>query len=178
MDVGVNDVEQNAFGICIHFLYIVDTFHRFFVVRSVFPGRTQEIYAGDSLKLQVYGKYLEDRNQKANAGSFMTAGGKEKLVADLNELAISTQRAGGANPIALLNLADILAKDLQKKEAPEAYLMYALYDQDSNRYEVGKKVLSRNAANQHEVLEENMYTCPPEEGFPGRISGDLSGQRD
>lgn len=125
--------------------------------RMVGPGRTQEIYAGDSLKLQVHGKYLEDKNQKVNAASFMAAGGKERLVADLNELALSTQRAGGANPIALLNLADILAKDLQKKEAPEAYLMYALYDQDSNRYEVGKKVLTKNAANQHEVLEEEMY---------------------
>ncbi len=125
--------------------------------RMVGPGRTQEIYAGDSLKLQVHGKYLEDKNQKVNAASFMAAGGRERLVADLNELALSTQRAGGANPIALLNLADILAKDLQKKEAPEAYLMYALYDQDSNRYEVGKKVLSKNAANRHEVLEENMY---------------------
>jgi hypothetical protein len=125
--------------------------------RMVGPGRTQEIYAGDSLKLQVHGKYLEDKKQKANAASFMAAGGKERLVADLNELAQSTQRAGGANPIALFNLADILAKDLQKKEAPEAYLMYALYDQDSNRYEVGKKVLTKNAANQHEVLEEEMY---------------------
>ncbi|WP_425637968.1 DUF6443 domain-containing protein [Algoriphagus yeomjeoni] len=125
--------------------------------RMVGPGRTQEIYAGDSLKLQVHGKYLEDKNQKANAASFMAAGGKERLISDLNELALSNQRAGGANPIALLNLADILAKDLQKKEAPEAYLMYALYDQDSNRYEVGKKVLSKNAANQHEVLEEEMY---------------------
>jgi RHS repeat-associated protein len=125
--------------------------------RMVGPGRTQEIYAGDNLKLQVHGKYLEDKNQKANAASFMAAGGKDRLVADLNELALSNQRAGGANPIALLNLADILAKDLQKKEAPEAYLMYALYDQDSNRYEVGKKVLTKNAANQHEILEEEMY---------------------
>ncbi|MCE7057182.1 RHS repeat-associated core domain-containing protein [Algoriphagus sp. AGSA1] len=125
--------------------------------RMVGPGRTQEIYAGDSLKLQVHGKYLEDKNQKVNAASFMAAGGRERLVADLNELAVSNLRAGGPNPIALLNLADILAKDLQKKEAPEAYLMYALYDRDSNRYEVGKKVLSKNAANQHEVLEENMY---------------------
>ena len=74
----------------------------------------------------------------------------------LNELALNTSRAGGANPIALLNLVDILAKDLQKKEVPEAYLIYALYDQDSNRYEVGKKVLSRNAANQHEELEEKL----------------------
>jgi hypothetical protein len=28
--------------------------------RMVGPGRTQEIYAGDSLKLQVHGKYLEE----------------------------------------------------------------------------------------------------------------------
>src|SRR5690606_1015651 len=106
---------------------------------------------------QVHGKYLGDRDQKANAGSFMAAGGKEKLVADLNELAASTSRAGGANAIALFNLANIIAGDLQKKSAPEAYLIYALYDQDSNRYEVGKQALSKNAANQHEVLAENMY---------------------
>ncbi|WP_172805236.1 RHS repeat domain-containing protein [Aquiflexum balticum] len=125
--------------------------------RMLGPGRTQEIYAGDSLKLQVHGKYVDDKNQKANAGSFMAVGGVKRLVADLNELALFTQNAGGANPIALFNLADILGKDLQKREAPEAYLIYALYDRDSNRYEVGKKVLSKNAANQHEVLEENMY---------------------
>jgi RHS repeat-associated protein len=51
---------------------------------------------------------------------------------------------------------DILAKDLQKKEVPEAYLIYALYDEDSNRYEVGKKILTRNAANQHEELQEKL----------------------
>lgn len=43
---------------------------------------------------------------------------------------------GEAYPIALFNLVDILAGDLQKKSAPEAYLIYALYDQDSYRYEV------------------------------------------
>ncbi|PZX48945.1 DUF6443 domain-containing protein [Algoriphagus chordae] len=137
--------------------------------RMVGPGRAQPIYAGDSLKLQVHGKYLEDKEQKPNAGSFATVGGTERLVADLNELTLSNQRAGGANPIALLNLADILAKDLQKREAPEAYLMYALYDQDSNRYEVGKKVLTRNAANQHEVLEENMYIS--RDGYTPRRTG-------
>ncbi|WP_157370254.1 hypothetical protein [Aquiflexum balticum] len=104
--------------------------------RMLGPGRTQEIYAGDSLKLQVHGKYVDDKNQKANAGSFMAVGGVKRLVADLNELALFTQNAGGANPIALFNLADILGKDLQKREAPEAYLIYALYDRDSNRYEV------------------------------------------
>ncbi|WP_338221311.1 RHS repeat-associated core domain-containing protein [Algoriphagus sp. oki45] len=125
--------------------------------RMVGPGRSQEIYEGDSVRLQVFGKYADEKEKKANAGSFATQGAKDKLVNDLNELAVSTQRAGGGNPIALFNLVDILAGDLQKKSAPEAYLVYALYDQDSNRYEVGKKVLSRNAANQHEVLEENLY---------------------
>lgn len=125
--------------------------------RMVGPGRTQEIHVGDSIKLQVHGKYLEDKKQKAHAGSFVAEGGVERILTNLNDLGLSTEQAGGANPMALLNLVDIVAKDFQKKEAPEAYLMYALYDKDSNRYEVGKKVLSKNAANQHEVLEENMY---------------------
>jgi RHS repeat-associated protein len=125
--------------------------------RMVGPGRSQEIWAGDSLILQVYGKYADEKDRKANAGSFASQGAKDKLLNDLNEFAVSTQRAGGGNPIALFNLVDILAKDFQQKESPEAYLIYALYDQDSNRYEVGKKVLSKSAANKHEVLEENLY---------------------
>lgn len=115
---------------------------------------------GDSVTLSISGKYLEQRKQKVNVASFAPVGGKTALLDQLNELALNTSRAGGANPIALLNLADILAKDLQSRllsvEVPEAYLIYALYDQDSNRYEVGKQVLSRNAANQHEVLEEKL----------------------
>jgi hypothetical protein len=67
----------------------------------------------------------------------MAAGGQQRLIADLNELAVSTQRAGGANPIALLNLTDIVAKDLQKKEAPEAYLMYALGACPDERSDIG-----------------------------------------
>jgi len=125
--------------------------------RMVGPGRTQEIFAGDSIGLQVFGKYLDKKKPKVNAGSFVSQGAKDRLITNLNELALNTQRAGGGNPIALLNLASIVSGDLQKKPAPESYLIYALYDQDSNRYEVGKKVLTRNAANQHEVLEENLY---------------------
>ncbi len=106
--------------------------------------------------LSVHGKYLDRKKTKVNPASFAASGGKSALLDQLNELALNTSRAGGANPIALLNLVDILAKDLQKKEVPEAYLIYALYDEDSNRYEVGKKVLSRNAANQHEELEEKL----------------------
>jgi RHS repeat-associated protein len=63
----------------------------------------------------------------------------------------------------LFNLVDILVSDLQNKSAPEAFLIYALYDQDSNRYEVGKQLLSINASNQHEILEENLYIS--EDGY-------------
>jgi len=58
------------------------------------------------------------------------------MIEGLNELAGSLHRSGTGNPIALLNLVDILASDLQHKKAPEAYMLYALYDSDSNRYEV------------------------------------------
>src|SRR5690606_5005963 len=50
-----------------------------------------------------------------------------------------------------------LAKNLQQKDAPEAYMMYALYDSDSVMYKTGKQVLTKNAANRHEVLEEDLY---------------------
>jgi RHS repeat-associated protein len=120
------------------------------------PGTAQEIYEGDSVTLSVHGKFLDEKNTRVNGASFATVGGKTALLDQLNELALNTSRAGGANPIAVLNLVDILAKDLQKKETPEAYLIYALYDEDSNRYEVGKKVLTRNAANQHEELKEKL----------------------
>ena len=83
-----------------------------------------------------------------------------------------------------------MAKDLQKKETPEAYLIYALGacpdersdigNEDSNRYEVGKKVLTRNAANQHEELEEKIAI--KKNGYietfvvPRAIGGDQSGR--
>lgn len=120
------------------------------------PGTTQEIFEGDSVILSVHGKFLDKKKTRVNEATFATAGGRTALLDQLNELALNTQMAGGPNPIAVLNLVDIVAKDLQKKETPEAYLIYALYDQDSNRYEVGKKVLTRNAANRHEELEEKL----------------------
>ena len=104
--------------------------------RILGPGRTQEIHAGDSLTLQVHGKYADENGQQVNVGSYVTQAAKGRLVESLSELAGSLQRSGTGNPIALLNLADILASDLQHKKAPEAYMLYALYDSDSNRYEV------------------------------------------
>ncbi|MFC5193317.1 RHS repeat domain-containing protein [Algoriphagus aquatilis] len=108
------------------------------------------------MTLSVHGKFLDKKKARVNEASFAAMGGKTALLDQLNELALNSQMAGGPNPIAVLNLVDIVAKDLQKKETPEAYLIYALYDEDSNRYEVGKKVLTRNAANQHEELEEKL----------------------
>jgi len=125
--------------------------------RILGPGRTQEIHVGDSLTLQVHGKYADENVQQVNVGSYVTQAAKGRLVESLSELAGSLKHSGTGNPIALLNLADILASDLQHKKAPEAYMLYALYDADSNRYEVGKQVLTKNAANQHEILEENLY---------------------
>jgi hypothetical protein len=45
----------------------------------------------------------------------------------------------------LLQIADLIASDLQKKQTPEAYMGYALYDSDSNLYEKGKILLSSQA---------------------------------
>jgi YD repeat-containing protein len=79
------------------------------------PGTSQEIFEGDSVVLSVHGKYLDRKKQKVNIASFATTGGKTALLDQLNELALNTSRAGGANPIAVLNLVDILAKDLQSR---------------------------------------------------------------
>jgi hypothetical protein len=105
------------------------------------PGRTQPIYAGDSVKLRVHGKYAEPTLTKLNAGTYLTQSAKDQMVDGISELAGGLQRSGSGNPIALLNLANILAGDLLQKEAPEANLIYALYDNDSNRYEVEDRAL-------------------------------------
>ncbi|AEL26709.1 DUF6443 domain-containing protein [Cyclobacterium marinum] len=125
--------------------------------RVLGPSSRQEVFTGDQLNLSVYGKYEEQPLQKTNPAGFVNSGGKSKILDDLNELSKSTQQAGGANPITILNMIGIVATDLQQKQTPEAYLLYALYDSDGNRYEVGKQPLSRKAANQHEVLEEKLY---------------------
>ncbi|GEO22236.1 hypothetical protein CQA01_27700 [Cyclobacterium qasimii] len=125
--------------------------------RILGPSSTQKVFAGDNIHLRVFGKYQEDKIQKTNAAGFLSSGGKNKILNDLNELSKSSQQAGTANPITLLNMIGIVTADLQQKETPEAYLLYALYDSDNNRYEVGKQLLSRKAANQHEILEEKLY---------------------
>jgi RHS repeat-associated protein len=125
--------------------------------RVLGPSSRQEVFTGDRLNLSVYGKYEEQPLQKTNPAGFVNRGGKSKILNDLNELSKSTQQAGAANPITILNMIGIVATDLQQKQSPEAYLLYALYDSEGNRYEIGKQPLSRKAANQHEVLEEKLY---------------------
>ena len=121
--------------------------------RSLGPSRSQEVQAGDSVRLSVHGKYRDRRRRKMNPGSFVSSGARERLLTDLGNYS----RSGSPNAIAVFNMVDLLMKDLQKREIPEAYMMYALYDSDSVLYKKGKKVLSRNAANQHEELEEELY---------------------
>ena len=62
------------------------------------PGRTQPIYAGDSITLRVHGKYAEENLTKLNAGTYLTQSAKDRMVDGLSELAGSLQRSGTGNP--------------------------------------------------------------------------------
>jgi len=64
----------------------------------------------------------------------------------------AVNRQGKLNALIPFQLVDLLAKDLQKIDAPETYLIYYLYDSDSNQYNRVKIVLSKSAENQHEEL--------------------------
>ena len=90
--------------------------------RVLGPARTQEVQQGDSIKLSVYGKYKDVQKGKANIGSFMSSGAKQNLITDLLEFGTATARSAEPNAITVFNIFDLLAKNLQQKEAPEAYL--------------------------------------------------------
>src|SRR5690606_33130359 len=72
-------------------------------------------------------------------------------------------RSALPNAITDFKIIDMLAKKLQHKDAPEDSMMYALYDSDSVMYKTRKQVLTKNAANRHEVLEEDLYIS--EDGY-------------
>lgn len=131
--------------------------------RILGPARTQEVQKGDSIRISVHGKYEDENKEKPNAGTFVGSGAKTKLVSDLTEFSDATMRSGGPNAITVFNIIDLLVKDLQQKEAPEAYMMYALYDSDSVLYKTARQVLTKNAANFHEELEEELYIS--EDGY-------------
>lgn len=131
--------------------------------RVLGPARTQEVQRGDNIKLSVHGKYKDVQKGKANIGSFIATGAKDRLLADLLEFGQAMTRSAEPNAITVFNIIDLLAKNLQQKDTPEAYMMYALYDSDSVMYKTGKQVLTKNAANRHEVLEEDLYIS--EDGY-------------
>src|SRR5690606_23567935 len=127
------------------------------------PARTQEVQRGDRIRLSVHGKYKDVQKGKANIGSFIATGAKDRLLTDLLEFGQAMTRSAEPNAITVFNIIDLLAKNLQQKDAPEAYMMYALYDSDSVLYKTGKQVLTKNAANRHEELEEDLYIS--EDGY-------------
>ncbi|MDP1329367.1 hypothetical protein Q6280_27665, partial [Klebsiella pneumoniae] len=59
--------------------------------------------------LRVHGKYADVNLAKINAGSYLTQSAKDRMVDGLSERAGSLQRSGTGNPIAILNLANIIA---------------------------------------------------------------------
>jgi len=115
------------------------------------------------VRLSVHGKYEVPGKESLSAGAVADWGSKTTLIEDLLEFSTVTTRSASPNAVTVLSILDILIKDLQQKEAPEAYMMYALYDADSMLYETGKEVLTKNAANQHEVLEKELYIA--EDGY-------------
>ncbi len=125
--------------------------------RILGPARTQEVQNGGKVRLSVHGKYEVPGKESLSAGAVADWGSKTTLIEDLLEFSTVTTRSASPNAVTVLNILDILIKDLQQKEAPESYMMYALYDADSMLYETGKEVLTKNAANQHEVLEKELY---------------------
>lgn len=71
------------------------------------------------INIRLHGKWVEGSLFKENPGTYLTQPAKDRMVDGISELAGSLQRSGSGNPIALLNLANILAGDLLQKEAPE-----------------------------------------------------------
>ncbi|MCH7403885.1 hypothetical protein ACFOUP_08725 [Belliella kenyensis] len=67
----------------------------------------------------------------------MASGAKDRLVNDLLEFSNVISRTGGVNAITLISIIDIMAKDLQKRDAPEAYMGYALYSLSRKQSESG-----------------------------------------
>lgn len=120
--------------------------------RTLGPNTSMEVMEGDSVNLSVYAKF-ELPTKRAKKEAILPKGVANRLATDLGDLALS----GQANPLTLFQIVELIAEDLQKKDAPEAYMGYALYDSDSNLYERGKHILSKKAANKHEELRQKLY---------------------
>lgn len=118
--------------------------------RILGPSRSQEVQQGDSVEIGVFGKYVDPKKIKLSPATFARTGMDRKIIRTLGEY--GQNLAASPNEIAIANVIALVISELQQKPVPEAYMGYALYDSDSNRYEVGKVVLSKKARNKHEEL--------------------------
>ncbi|WP_202928099.1 DUF6443 domain-containing protein [Cyclobacterium salsum] len=128
--------------------------------RLLGPSRRQAVESGSQLKLSVQAKYEAPGKTSIRPDDFIKAGIREGLITDLREIGISNSVPTG---LGILQLVDLVIRDLQQKAAPEAYMMYALYDKQGKLYKSGKELLSKKAANGHEKLEKELYIS--KEGF-------------
>jgi hypothetical protein len=98
---------------------------------------------------------MDPRKKRLHPASFVRTGANTRMIQQLTEYGQNLS-AGGVNEIAIANVIALVIGELETKPAPEAYMGYALYDVDSNRYEVGKVVLSKKARNKHEELNQKI----------------------
>jgi RHS repeat-associated protein len=124
--------------------------------RILGPARSQEVQEGDTIKLSVFGKYMDPKKFRLFPASFLKTGDLSAVASQLNELG-QQYAVSGPNQILLANAIMLVLTDLQQKPAPEAYMAYALYDRDSNMYDNGKILLSKKARNKHEELKKDIF---------------------
>lgn len=110
--------------------------------RILGPSRSQEVQQGDSVEIGVFGKYVDPKKLKVSPASFIRTGANTKMIQQLAEFG-QNLKAVGPNELAIANIIALVIGELQQKPVPEAYKGYALYDSDSNRYEVEDRALRK-----------------------------------
>jgi RHS repeat-associated protein len=130
--------------------------------RILGPANTQEVAKGDSVEIQVFGKYVDAKKVRLLPASLLPTKDINNVAQQLAELGQQATASGG-NQLLTANVIALVLSDLHEKRAPEAFMGYALYDADSNLYEKGKILLSKKARNEHEELKTRIFV--PEDGF-------------
>jgi hypothetical protein len=130
------------------------------------------VQEGDSVALSVYGKYVDPGKKRLHPASFVRTGANSRMIQQLTEYG-QNLRVAGPNELAIANVIALVIGELETKPVPEAYMGYALGacpdessdigNADSNRYEVGKVVLSKKARNKHEELTKKIAV--PKDGY-------------
>jgi YD repeat-containing protein len=110
--------------------------------RILGPSRSQEVQQGDSVEIGVFGKYVDPKKLKVSPASFIRTGANTKMIQQLAEFG-QNLKAVGPNELAIANIIALVISELETKPAPEAYMGYALYDADSNRYEIEDRTLRK-----------------------------------